>query len=142
MATHSSWNQYEADRIAKPDVRLLWSGVNFINVLCTHFLYVSLFGRFSLVMFGFVIFGTKILYEKRAHKTLMKLMPGLTIIFILWINQKRTSIRFHCLAHHMNATFIFRHASLMQIRHEWNTVKAANLNRNAFVVWFRETKNE
>ncbi len=34
----------------------------------------QLFGSFSLVTFGFVIFGAKILYEKCVCKTLMKLM--------------------------------------------------------------------
>ncbi len=54
----------------------LLQGVNFINILHGHFSYVSLFGSISLVTFGFVIFGTKILYEKRGSKTLMKLTPG------------------------------------------------------------------
>jgi len=59
-----------------PEPPELQPGVNFINVLRTTFLYVSLFGSFSLVTFGFVIFGAKILYEKRLPKTLMKLTEG------------------------------------------------------------------
>jgi len=50
-------------------------GVNFINILCTLFSYISLFSSFSLVTFGFLIFGAKILYKKHVHKTLMKLTP-------------------------------------------------------------------
>jgi len=53
------------------------SGVNFINILCVRFLFASKLSSFSLVTFGFVIFGTKILYEKWTHKTLMKLNTGL-----------------------------------------------------------------
>jgi len=48
--------------------------VNFINVLLKHFLYESKLSSFSLVTFGFVIFGAKILYQKCARKILMKLM--------------------------------------------------------------------
>jgi len=56
------------------------AGVNFINVLPTRAFFEckplwQLFGSFSQVTFGFVIFGAKILYEKCAHKTLMKLTP-------------------------------------------------------------------
>jgi len=47
--------------------------VNFINILDTHFLYESELSSFSLNMFGFVIFGVKILYEKHSRKTLMNL---------------------------------------------------------------------
>jgi len=65
--------------------------VNFINILLLPFLYVSLFGSFSaafrqlfssfsLVTFGFVIFGTKISYEKCVSKTLMKLTAGVNPI--------------------------------------------------------------
>jgi len=53
------------------------SDVNIINVLNTRFLYVIIFGSFSLVTFGFVIFDAKILYEKLERITLMKLTPGL-----------------------------------------------------------------
>jgi hypothetical protein len=44
-------------------------GVNFINVLRDTFSYTSLFGSFSLVMFGF----EQNFVQKRARKTLMKL---------------------------------------------------------------------
>jgi len=52
-------------------------GVNFINILRAYFLYESKLSSFSLVTFGFVIFGAKISYEKRACKMLMKLTTGL-----------------------------------------------------------------
>jgi len=42
----------------------LTTGVNFINILYTHFLYESKLSSFSLITFGFMIFGAKILYEK------------------------------------------------------------------------------
>jgi len=54
-------------------------GVNFINILRPPFSYKSELSSFSLVTnpkHSFVIFGTKILYKKPAHKTLMKLTPG------------------------------------------------------------------
>jgi len=38
---------------------------------------------FSLIMFGFVIFGAKILYKKHARKTLMKLTAGVNFINVL-----------------------------------------------------------
>jgi len=50
-------------------------GVNFINSLRVPLSNISLFGGFSLVTFRFVIFGAKILYEKRVRKTLMNLTP-------------------------------------------------------------------
>ena len=40
------------------------SGVNFINILCARFSYESKLSSFSLVTFGFVIFGAKILCYK------------------------------------------------------------------------------
>jgi len=40
-----------------------WLGVNFINILWVCFSYESKFQSFSLIIFGFVIFGAKILYE-------------------------------------------------------------------------------
>ncbi len=52
------------------------TGVNFINILRTHFLYKRQLSSLSLVTFGFVIFGAKILFEKCASKMLMKLIPG------------------------------------------------------------------
>jgi len=48
-------------------------GVNFINILCSWFLYESKFWSFFLITFGFVIFGAKIWYKKCSRKTLMKL---------------------------------------------------------------------
>jgi len=49
--------------------------VNFINVLCAHFCTKVFSAAFFLVSnpkHSFVIFGAKILYEKRVCKTLMK----------------------------------------------------------------------
>jgi hypothetical protein len=51
------------------------SGVNFINVLHARFLYESRLSSSSLIMFGFVIFGAKIL--------LMKLTAGVNFINML-----------------------------------------------------------
>jgi len=56
-------------------------GDNFINVLRAHFLYEL--SSFSLVTFGFVIFGAKILYVKWASKKLMKLTPRVNFTNIL-----------------------------------------------------------
>ncbi len=42
--------------------------------------------NFSLITFGFVIFGTKILYQKRARKMLMKLTAGLNINMAVFYN--------------------------------------------------------
>jgi len=50
--------------------------VNFINILLARFSYKSELSSFSLIIFGCVIFGTKILYETLARKTLMKLTTG------------------------------------------------------------------
>ncbi len=56
-------------------------GVNFSNVLRGAFFvrksFRQLFGSFSLATFGFVIFGAKILLQKRRCKTLMKSTQGL-----------------------------------------------------------------
>ncbi len=52
------------------------TGINFIHILRTHFLYESKLSSFSLHMFGFVIFGAKISYESHVRKTLMKLTAG------------------------------------------------------------------
>jgi len=48
------------------------SGVNFINILC------ALFGakNYKAETFGFVIFGAKISYQKRARIMLMKFTSG------------------------------------------------------------------
>jgi hypothetical protein len=54
----------------------LTTGVNFINILRACFSYESKLSSFSLIMFGFVIFGGKILYKKLARKILMKLTTG------------------------------------------------------------------
>jgi hypothetical protein len=51
--------------------------LNFIKILHVRFLYESKFQSFSLITFGFVIFGAKISNEKCERKTLMKLTPGL-----------------------------------------------------------------
>jgi len=51
-------------------------GVNFINVLHTHFLYKILEPKISNPKHSVVIFVAKILYEKRVRKTLMKLTHG------------------------------------------------------------------
>ncbi len=53
--------------------------VNFINILCTNFLYEHCFSTYFLALF-------KNLYEKRAHKTLMKLIPIVNFINILRLN--------------------------------------------------------
>jgi len=44
------------------------------------FVYDSKFRSFSLITFGFVIFGAKILYEKWANKILMKLTAGVKVL--------------------------------------------------------------
>jgi len=49
------------------------TGVNFIYVIRVYFLYKIFGAKNSNPKHSFVIFGTKILYEKRASKTLMKL---------------------------------------------------------------------
>jgi len=51
-------------------------GVNFINILCTDFSYEILVPKVTKLAFGFEILAPNILYEKRAHKMLMKLTPG------------------------------------------------------------------
>jgi hypothetical protein len=48
---------------------LALTGVNFINILCAHFLYENLFSAKSLAL-------NKISYEKCANKMLMKLISG------------------------------------------------------------------
>jgi len=58
------------------------SGVNFINILLAHFWYEILAPKITNLCFGFEIFAPKILYEKAARKTLMKLTsdnPKVTI---------------------------------------------------------------
>jgi hypothetical protein len=61
------------------------SGVNFINILLVHFLYESNLSSFYLVTnpkHSFGVFGRKILNEKRACKTLMKLTEGIELLKI------------------------------------------------------------
>jgi hypothetical protein len=81
MKIYSSipWNKCEI-KLTK------WSdGVNLINILRIRFSYKSKLSSFSLVMFGFVIFGAKILNKKRASKTLMQLPAGKFILFSKFI---------------------------------------------------------
>jgi hypothetical protein len=54
----------------------LWRlpGVIFINLLCLHFLDEILAPKITKLCFGLEIFGAKILYKKRVHKMLMKLI--------------------------------------------------------------------
>ncbi len=54
----------------------LATGVNFINILRPLFSYERKLSSFSLITFGFVIFGAKISYEKSACKMLVKLTAG------------------------------------------------------------------
>jgi hypothetical protein len=57
----------------------LRSGVNFINILCLIFLYKIFGTKISNPKASFVVFGAKILYEKYARKTLMKLTAELSL---------------------------------------------------------------
>jgi len=63
--------------------------VNFFNILCARFLYESYLNSFSLITFGFVIFGAKILYKKHPHKMLMKLTVGLPFILTTFYREER-----------------------------------------------------
>jgi hypothetical protein len=55
-----------------------WSTrVNFINIICTHFLYKIFGAKTSNLKHSFVIFGAKISYDKCVCKMLMKLTPCL-----------------------------------------------------------------
>jgi hypothetical protein len=49
------------------------SGVNFINILCTHFALIFWHQIISNPKHSFVIFDAKILYKKHSSKTLMKM---------------------------------------------------------------------
>jgi len=51
-------------------------GVNFINVLRTHFSYKILHQKLQSFVLALRLFGAKILYEKYARKMLMKLTAG------------------------------------------------------------------
>jgi len=51
-------------------------GVNFINVYARVFRTKFWLQKITKLCFGFEIFGAKILYEKQARKTLMKLTLG------------------------------------------------------------------
>jgi len=53
----------------------LYPIVNFINILRTHFELIFWHQKISNPKQSFIIFGAKILYKKRVHKTLMKLTP-------------------------------------------------------------------
>jgi len=57
-------------------------GVNFINILRKCFLYKILAPKITKLCFGFEALAPKILYEKRAHITLMKLTQGKKSTFI------------------------------------------------------------
>jgi len=67
---------------------LCWNSVgqggNFINVLHVHFLYKIFGAKISNPKASFVAFGAKILYEKSAHKMLMKLTQGFLFVVILF----------------------------------------------------------
>ncbi len=65
-------------------------GVNFIKILRTCFSYESKFQSFSLITFGFVIFGAKILYKKGVRKKLMKLMAGSKEMYMYLLRQNKT----------------------------------------------------
>jgi len=56
--------------------RLRHSGVNFINILCAHFLSEVLAPKFTKLCFGFEIFWRKIIGAKCTHKMLTKLTIG------------------------------------------------------------------
>jgi len=59
-------------KIAKPNCKLRKAAKNIGEI---DFFLENELSSFSLITFGFVIFGTKILCEKCARKTLMKLTP-------------------------------------------------------------------
>jgi len=52
-------------------------GVNFINILRAPFTVESVLHSFSLLQFGFVVFGRKNIGEKAARKMLMKLTTAI-----------------------------------------------------------------
>jgi len=62
--------------IGRIDIRL---GVNFINTLHTRFSHKILAPKISSPKHSFVIFGTKIMYEKCVCKTLMKLTVAVKV---------------------------------------------------------------
>ncbi len=67
---------FECDNLNRlSDVNTDEPGVNFINVICARFLYKIFGAKTSDPKHSFVIFGAKIVYEKRVRKTLMKLTP-------------------------------------------------------------------
>jgi len=57
---------------------LLGSGVNFINILPTHFFVQKCFAQLSLVMFQISNFWRKKIGAKFVRKMLMKLAPSVT----------------------------------------------------------------
>jgi len=77
--------------------KILKPTVNLINILLAHFSYESKFQSFYLIMFVFVIFGAKILYEKHTHKPLMKLTPYCQHIkyFRIKISARKILVNWH-----------------------------------------------
>jgi len=68
----------------------------------THtFLYKSKLSSFSLITFGFGIFGAKILYKKCACKMLMKLTPGVN-----FANISTTTFWWHRLCQQLYLAFL------------------------------------
>jgi hypothetical protein len=65
-----SFNKGDKSDVSKIFNGLLKSGVNFTNVLCTHFLYKSLLHSFSQITVCFVIFWQKNIGVKVACKML------------------------------------------------------------------------
>jgi len=65
------------------------AGVNFINVLIERFSYKIFGPKISNPKASFVVFGTKILYKKRALKTLMKLTPVVPNLLVITYPQNR-----------------------------------------------------
>jgi hypothetical protein len=73
--SHASWH-FDLKR----KIDNATSGVNFINILHTCFLYKSKLISFSLITLGFAIFWRQNIGEKVTHKMLMKLTPGVNFI--------------------------------------------------------------
>jgi len=76
MLVKSSPRRLKGARPPSFDTLFSTSGVNFTNVLCSNFSYKIFGAKTSNTKHNFVIFGTKILYKKRARLMLMKLTPG------------------------------------------------------------------
>ena len=58
------------------------SGFNFTNILMAAFPYERFCAAFMCLQFGLVIFWQKDFCEKSAHKMLVKLTPGNTLLVI------------------------------------------------------------